>query len=217
MYFEKHVCNSRTTEPERSLWRPATSKSPQRCKVASPPPPAHCPRSTSRVVRIVRLQRHCCEVAISRECRRHSKCIQREAVVDGPLPPSTSTQQRPLAHDAEASRRDSASAEGTVASRGAASAETASRRAPCATPHDGRWPPTSVTKSTQLDTSKCATSRCSRAPQRKSTRCTRRCAPRSCATRLRRARAPQGDRHVRHMQNFRFSPINGQETAATGH
>ena len=64
MYFEKHVCNSRTTEPERSLWRPATSKSPQRCKVASPPPPAHCPRSTSRVVRIVRLQRHCCEVAI---------------------------------------------------------------------------------------------------------------------------------------------------------
>ena len=119
MYFEKHVCNSRTTEPERSLWRPATSKSPQRCKVASPPPPAHCPRSTSRVVRIVRLQRHCCEVAISRECRRHSKCIQREAVVDGPLPPSTSTQQRPLAHDAEASRRDSASAEGTVASRGA--------------------------------------------------------------------------------------------------
>ena len=138
MYFEKHVCNSRTTEPERSLWRPATSKSPQRCKVASPPPPAHCPRSTSRVVRIVRLQRHCCEVAISRECRRHSKCIQREAVVDGPLPSSTSTQQRPLAHDAEASRRDSASAEGTVASRGAASAETASRRAPCATPHDGR-------------------------------------------------------------------------------
>ena len=138
MYFEKHVCNSRTTEPERSLWRPATSKSPQRCKVASPPPPAHCPRSTSRVVRIVRLQRHCCEVAISRECRRHSKCIQREAVVDGPLPPSTSTQQRPLAHDAEASRRDSASAEGTVASRGAASAETASRRAPCATAHDGR-------------------------------------------------------------------------------
>ena len=105
MYFEKHVCNSRTTEPERSLWRPATSKSPQRCKVASPPPPAHCPRSTSRVVRIVRLQRHCCEVAISRECRRHSKCIQREAVVDGPLPSSTSTQQRPLAHDAEASRR----------------------------------------------------------------------------------------------------------------
>ena len=150
MYFEKHVCNSRTTEPERSLWRPATSKSPQRCKVASPPPPAHCPRSTSRVVRIVRLQRHCCEVAISRECRRHSKCIQREAVVDGPLPPSMSTQQRPLAHDAEASRRDSASAEGTVASRGAASAETASRRAPCATPHDGRLPPTSVTKSTQL-------------------------------------------------------------------
>ena len=64
MYFEKHVCNSRTTEPERSLWRPATSKSPQRCKVASPPPPAHCPRSTSRVVRIVRLQRHCYEVAI---------------------------------------------------------------------------------------------------------------------------------------------------------
>ena len=66
-------------------------------------------------------------------------------------------------------------------------------------------------------TSKCATSRCSRVPQRKSTRCTRRCARRSCATRLRRARAPQGDRHVRHMQNFRFSPINGQETAATGH
>ena len=79
------------------------------------------------------------------------------------------------------------------------------------------WPPTSVTKSTQLEPFKCATSRCSRAPQRKSTRCTRRCAPRSCATRLRRARAPQGDRHVRHMQNFRFSPINGQETAATGH
>ena len=79
------------------------------------------------------------------------------------------------------------------------------------------WPPTSVTKSTQLDTSKCATSRCARAPQQKSTRCTRRCAHRSCATRLRRARAPQGDRHVRHMQNFRFSPINGQETAATGH
>ena len=218
MYFEKHVCNSRTTEPERSLWRPATSKSPQRCKVASPPPPAHCPRSTSRVVRIVRLQRHCCEVAISRECRRHSKCIQREAVVDGPLPPSTSTQQRPLAHDAEASRRDSASAEGTVASRGAASAETASRRAPCATAHDGRLV-ADVPLQNQLkqDTSKCATSRCSRAPQRKSTRCTRRCAPRSCATRLRRARAPQGDRHVRHMQNFRFSPINGQETAATGH
>ena len=144
MYFEKHVCNSRTTEPERSLWRPATSKSPQRCKVASPPPPAHCPRSTSRVVRIVRLQRHCCEVAISRECRRHSKCIQREAVVDGPLPSSTSTQQRPLAHDAEASRRDSASAEGTVASGGAL-VETASRRAPCATAHDDRprrplWP-----------------------------------------------------------------------------
>lgn len=215
MYFEKHVCNSRTTEPERSLWRPATSKSPQRCKVASPPPPAHCPRSTSRVVRIVRLQRHCCEVAISRECRRHSKCIQREAVVDGPLPPSTSTQQRPLAHDAEASRRDSASAEGTVASRGAASAETASRRAPCATAHDGRRRP--LQNQLNWGTSKCATSRCSRVPQRKSTRCTRRCAPRSCATRLRRARAPQGDRHVRHMQNFRFSPINGQETAATGH
>ena len=215
MYFEKHVCNSRTTEPERSLWRPATSKSPQRCKVASPPPPAHCPRSTSRVVRIVRLQRHCCEVAISRECRRHSKCIQREAVVDGPLPPSTSTQQRPLAHDAEASRRDSASAEGTVASRGAASAETASRRAPCATPHDGRRRP--LQNQLNWGTSKCATSRCSRVPQRKSTRCTRRCAPRSCATRLRRARAPQGDRHVRHMQNFRFSPINGQEMAATGH
>ena len=209
MYFEKHVCNSRTTEPERSLWRPATSKSPQRCKVASPPPPAHCPRSTSRVVRIVRLQRHCCEVAISRECRRHSKCIQREAVVDGPLPRSTSTQQRPLAHDAKASRRDSASAEGTVASRGAASAETASRRAPCAA--DVRY------KVNSTGQSKCATSRCSRAPQRKSTRCTRRCAHRSCATRLRRARAPQGDRHVCHMQNFRFSPINGQETAATGH
>ena len=215
MYFEKHVCNSRTTEPERSLWRPATSKSPQRCKVASPPPPAHCPRSTSRVVRIVRLQRHCCEVAISRECRRHSKCIQREAVVDGPLPPSTSTQQRPLAHDAEASRRDSASAECTVASRGAALAETASRRAPCATAHDGRRRP--LQNQLNWGTSKCATSRCSRVPQRKSTRCTRRCAPRSCATRLRRARAPQGDRHVRHMQNFRFSPINGQETAATGH
>ena len=217
MYFEKHVCNSRTTEPERSLWRPATSKSPQRCKVASPPPPAHCPRSTSRVVRIVRLQRHCCEVAISRECRRHSKCIQREAVVDGPLPPSTSTQQRPLAHDAEASRRDSASAEGTVASE-ASSAETASRRAPCATPHDGRLAADVRYKINSTGgTSKCATSRCSRVPQRKSTRCTRRCAPRSCATRLRRARAPQGDRHVRHMQNFRFSPINGQETAATGH
>ena len=215
MYFEKHVCNSRTTEPERSLWRPATSKSPQRCKVAFPPPPAHCPRSTSRVVRIVRLQRHCCEVAISRECRCHSKCIQREAVVDGPLPPSTSTQQRPLAHDAESSRRDSASAEGTVASRGAASAETASRRAPCATPHDGRRRP--LQNQLNWGTSKCATSRCSRVPQRKSTRCTRRCAHRSCATRLRRARAPQGDRHVRHMQNFRFSPINGQETAATGH
>ena len=215
MYFEKHVCNSRTTEPERSLWRPATSKSPQRCKVASPPPPAHCPRSTSRVVRIVRLQRHCCEVAISRECRRHSKCIQREAVVDGPLPSSTSTQQRPLAHDAEASRRDSASAEGTVASRGAALAETASRRAPCATAHDGRRRP--LQNQLNWGTSKCATSRCSRVPQRKSTRCTRRCAHRSCATRLRRARAPQGDRHVRHMQNFRFSPINGQETAATGH
>ena len=215
MYFEKHVCNSRTTEPERSLWRPATSKSPQRCKVASPPPPAHCPRSTSRVVRIVRLQRHCCEVAISRECRRHSKCIQREAVVDGPLPSSTSTQQRPLAHDAEASRRDSASAEGPVASRGAASVETASRRAPCATAHDGRRRP--LQNQLNWGTSKCATSRCSRVPQRKSTRCTRRCAHRSCATRLRRARAPQGDRHVRHMQNFRFSPINGQETAATGH
>ena len=215
MYFEKHVCNSRTTEPERSLWRPATSKSPQRCKVASPPPPAHCPRSTSRVVRIVRLQRHCCEVAISRECRRHSKCIQREAVVDGPLPPSTSTQQRPLAHDAEASRRDSASAEGTVASRGAGKRRVDVRHVRRRTM--AGWPPTSVTKSTQLDTSKCATSRCSRAPQRKSTRCTRRCAHRSCATRLRRARAPQGDRHVRHMQNFRFSPINGQETAATGH
>ena len=150
MYFEKHVCNSRTTEPERSLWRPATSKSPQRCKVASPPPPAHCPRSTSRVVRIVRLQRHCCEVAISRECRRHSKCIQREAVVDGPLPPSTSTQQRPLAHDAKASRRDSASAEGTVVSRGAGKRRVDVRHVRRRTM--AGWPPTSVTKSTQLDT-----------------------------------------------------------------
>ena len=148
MYFEKHACNSRTTEPERSLWRPATSKSPQRCKVASPPPPAHCPRSTSRVVRIVRLQRHCCEVAISRECRCHSKCVQREAVVDGPLPPSTSTQQRPLAHDDEASRRDSACAQphsGVARSSFGGNGEST-----CAMCDGARWPPTSVTKSTQL-------------------------------------------------------------------
>ena len=55
MYFEKHVCNSRTTEPERSLWRPATSKSPQRCKVASPPSPCalpslHLARSSHRAI-----------------------------------------------------------------------------------------------------------------------------------------------------------------------
>ena len=218
MYFEKHVCNSRTTEPERSLWRPATSKSPQRCKVASPPPPAHCPRSTSRVVRIVRLQRHCCEVAIfarvpppfkmypARSGRRWST-----ATVD--------------VHAAEAARTRRRSVQEGLSKRGghsgvARSSVGGNGESTCAMCDAARWPVgrrRPLQNQLNWGTSKCATSRCSRAPQRKSTRCTRRCAPRSCATRLRRARAPQGDRHVRHMQNFRFSPINGQETAANGH
>ena len=183
-----------------------------------PPPPAHCPRSTSRVVRIVRLQRHCCEVAIfarvpppfkmypARSGRRWSAAT----VID---------------HAAEAARTQRRGVQEGLSMRAAAQRrreEQLRRKRRVDVRHVRRrtmagWPPTSVTKSTQLEPFKCATSRCSRVPQRKSTRCTRRCAHRSCATRLRRARAPQGDRHVRHMQNFRFSPINGQETAATGH
>ena len=136
MYFEKHVCNSRTTEPERSLWRPATSKSPQRCKVASPPSPCalpslHLARSSHRAIAAPLLRSsHLARVPPpfkmypARSGRRWST-----ATVD--------------VHAAEAARTRRRSVQEGLSKRGghsgvARSRETASRRAPCATPHDGR-------------------------------------------------------------------------------
>ena len=209
MYFdEKHV--SRTTEPERSLWRPATS-------LQGRPPPSPCALPSLHLARSSHR-------AISAPLLRSSHLAR----VPPPFKmyPARSGRRWSTAtvdvHAAEAARTRRRSVQEGLSKRGghsgvARSSVGGNGESTCAMCDAARWPPTSITKSTQLDTSKCATSRCSRAPQRKSTRCTRRCAHRSCATRLRRARAPQGDRHVRHMQNFRFSPINGQETAATGH
>ena len=148
MYFEKHVCNSRTTEPERSLWRPATSKSPQRCKVASPPSPCalpslHLARSSHRAIAAPLLRSsHLARVPPpfkmypARSGRRWST-----ATVD--------------VHAAEAARTRRRSVQEGLSKRGghsgvARSSVGGNGESTCAMCDGARWPPTSVTKSTQL-------------------------------------------------------------------